>query len=113
MCTQSELNTITKLIAKIYRECYGENLVSVYLYGSYARNDNDNQSDIDMVAIVDESREQAEKILKRVWDESFEVAYEYDIVISPTVIPQAEFEKMKNDLPYYRNIMNEGVRISA
>lgn len=113
MCSKSELSTITKLIAKIYRQCYGEHLVSVYLYGSYARKDYDNESDIDMVAIVDESREQAEAILKKVWDESFEVSFEYDIVISPTVIPYAEFEKMKNDLPYYRNIMNEGVRISA
>lgn len=113
MCSQSDLNKITKLIAKIYRECYGEHLVSVYLYGSYARKDNDNESDIDIVAIVDESRVQAEKILKKVWDESFEVAFEYDMVISPTVISYEEFEKMKNDLPYYRNIMNEGVKISA
>ena len=113
MCTQNELSTITQLIAKIYRECYGEHLVSVYLYGSYARKDNDNESDIDMVAIVDETREQAEKTLKKVWDESFEVAFEYDIVISTTVIPYTEFETMKHDLPYYRNIMNEGVKISA
>lgn len=113
MCTQSELNTITELIAKIYRECYREHLVSVYLYGSYARQDNDNESDIDIVAIVDESREQAEKTLRKVWDETFEVAFKYDMVISPTVIPYDEFEKMKHDLPYYRSIMNEGVRISA
>ena len=113
MCTQNELSTITQLIAKIYREYYGEHLVSVYLYGSYARKDNDNESDIDMVAIVDETREQAEKTLKKVWDESFEVAFEYDIVISTTVIPYTEFETMKHDLPYYRNIMNEGVKISA
>lgn len=113
MCTQSELNTITKLIAKVYKKCYGNSLVTVYLYGSYARKDNNDESDIDMVAIVNETREQAEKILKKVWDESFEIAYEYDIVISPTVIPYSEFEKMKNDLPYYRNIMNEGVKIIA
>lgn len=113
MCTQRDLDTITHLIAKIYRKYYGDNLVSVYLYGSYARKDNDNESDIDMVAIVNESREHAEKTLKSVWDESFEIAFEYDIVISPTVISYNEFETMKHDLPYYRNIMNEGVKISA
>ena len=109
MCTENDLNTITRLIAKIYKDC----LTSVYLYGSYARKDNDSESDIDMVAIVDEKREQAEKTLKKVWNEAFEVAYKYDVVISPTVIPSSEFEMMKNDLPYYRNIMNEGVKISA
>ena len=113
MCTENELNIITKLIAKIYKDSYGDRLISVYLYGSCARKDNDNDSDIDMVAIVDEKREQAEITLKRVWNETFEVAYKYDVVISPTVIPSSEFEKMKNDLPYYRNIMNEGVKVSA
>jgi len=113
MCTENDLNTITRLIAKIYKDCYGDRLNSVYLYGSYARKDNDSESDIDMVAIVDEKREQAEKTLKKVWNEAFEVAYKYDVVISPTVFPSSEFEMMKNDLPYYRNIMNEGVKISA
>lgn len=113
MCTESELSIITKQLAKIYREHYGKSLKRVYLYGSYARKDNDNESDLDIVAIVDESREQAEKILRKVWDDSFEIAYEYDIVISPMVIPYNEFEKMKDDLPYYRNIAREGVEISA
>lgn len=113
MCTPNELNKITRLIADIYRECYGKQLVCVYLYGSYAREDYDEQSDIDMVAIVDESREKAETILKKVWDKTFDVAFEYDVVISPTVIPYTEFETLKYDLPYYRNIMNEGVKISA
>jgi hypothetical protein len=38
---------------------------------------------------------------------------DYELVISPTVIPYEEFEKYKEDLPYYRNIAREGVPIVA
>ena len=38
---------------------------------------------------------------------------EYGTIVSPTVIPFAEYEKYKNDLPYYRNIESEGVEIVA
>ena len=45
------------------------------------------------------------------WDESAELELEYGTILSPTVIPYDEFEQYKEDLPYYRNIANEGVMI--
>ena len=68
---------------------------------------------IDIVAIVREDRKTVEEQLKKVWNEAFEIAYNFDVVISPTAISYDEFEKMKIDLPYYRNIWNEGVEIIA
>ena len=36
MCTKNDLNYILKKIVQIYRSVYGEKLVQVILYGSYA-----------------------------------------------------------------------------
>ena len=36
MCTKNELNSILQKLTQIYRSVYGENLVQVILYGSYA-----------------------------------------------------------------------------
>ena len=44
---------------------------------------------------------------------SEELEVEYGVIVSPTVIPYEEFEKFKTDLPYYRNILKEGVDIRA
>ena len=52
-------------------------------------------------------------LLKKVWDISSELELEYGTIVSPTVIPLEEFEKYKDDLPYYRNIQKEGVEIVA
>ena len=95
MCTRNELDMILRKIAEVYRSVYGDELVSIFLYGSYARGDYQSDSDIDVAAIVRGDRRSLQDI------------------VSPTVIPYEEYEKYKNDLPYYKNIAREGVKISA
>jgi predicted nucleotidyltransferase len=111
MCTQFQLNKITNEMTQCYRMVFGENIVAIILYGSYARGDYDNESDIDLTAIVHGNRQELQSKLKKVWDISAEIGLENDVVISPTVIPYDEFEQYKNILPYYMNIAKEGKRI--
>ncbi len=113
MCTRSELNTILLKIAHAYKMVYGDQLVKIVLYGSYARGDHQEDSDIDVVAIVHGERVHLQQQLKKVWDISSDLELEYGTIVSPTVIPSEEFEQYKNILPYYRNIMTEGVDIVA
>lgn len=113
MCTKNELYLILQAVTQAYQAVYGDNIVKIVLYGSYAREDNRSDSDIDIVAIVHGERDILQKGLKSVWDVSSELELEYGTIVSPTVIPFAEFERYKNDLPYYKNIENEGIEIVA
>lgn len=113
MCTTNELNAILQEITQAYRTVYGENIVKIILYGSYARGDYQKDSDIDIVAIVQGDRVKLQEQLKKIWDISSDLEVEYGTIVSPTVFPFEEFEKYKNDLPYYKNIQNEGVEIVA
>ena len=113
MCTKNELNSILQKLTQIYRSVYGENLVQVILYGSYARGDYHTDSDVDVVAIVHGDRKTLQQQLKKVWDSSCELELEYDTILSPTVIPYEEFKQYQTVLPCYRNISQEGVVISA
>lgn len=113
MCAKNELHLILQAVVKAYQSVYGDSIVKIVLYGSYARGDNQIDSDIDIVAIVQGEREMLQNGLRSVWDVSSELELEYGTIVSPTVIPYAEFEKYKNDLPYYRNIEREGVEIVA
>jgi predicted nucleotidyltransferase len=111
MCTVSQLNEISRVMAEAYRSVFGSDIMTIYLYGSYARGDYDSESDIDLAAIVKGDRRLLQDKLKKVWDISADVSLENDIIISPTVIPYDEFEEYKSVLPYYRNIEKEGQKI--
>ena len=113
MCSQNELNVLLKEIAAIYRKVFGDDIVKIVLYGSYARGTFDAESDIDIVAIVKGEREELQRKLREVWVLSSDLELEYETILSPTVIPYEEFEKYRNDIPYYRNIEEEGIRIVA
>ena len=113
MCTRNELNLILRAMTQAYQSVHGESIVKIILYGSYARGNYQKDSDIDIVAIVEGERESLQKGLKNVWDISSDLELEYGTIVSPTVIPFAEYENYKNDLPYYRNIENEGVEVVA
>lgn len=113
MCTKSDLNVLLQKIAEAYLNVYGETVVKIILYGSYARGTNDEQSDVDVVAIVDGERPELQKKLRKVWDIVNDLELRYETVLSPTVIPYEEFQQFKEIIPYYRNIEKEGVEIVA
>ncbi|MCC8139330.1 MAG: nucleotidyltransferase domain-containing protein [Lachnospiraceae bacterium] len=113
MCARNELNTILNELAKSYRAVYGDNLYKIILYGSYARGDYRDDSDIDVAALVKGSRQELQDDLKTVWERANDLELKYEILVSPTVIPVDEFERYKSDLPYYRNIDNEGILVDG
>ena len=111
MRTTSQLNIICKQMVECYRSIYGVDVIDIFLYGSYARGDNSDDSDIDITAIIKGNRVELQQKLKKVWDISADIGLENDIVVSPTVIPYEEFEEYKDKLPYYKNILREGRKI--
>lgn len=111
MCTKIQLDNISRQIVQSYSSVYGDNVIAIYVYGSYARGNYDDESDIDIAAIVKGNRSDLQKRLKLVWDVSVDIGMENDVVVSPKVIPFDEYKKYNYTLPYYRNIWKEGKQI--
>jgi len=109
MCDKTQLNKITSQIVEAYRDIYGKSIKNIVMYGSFARGDFDDESDIDFAAIVEGERQELQKKLEEVWDKASDIGLEYDAVVSPVVIPYEEFLEYKDKLPYYRNIDKEGI----
>lgn len=110
-CADCKLEAVIRDMVAVYREVFGGRIEQILLYGSYARGDADGDSDIDIAAIVRGDRQELQKKLKKVWDVSSSLELKYGVIISPTVIPYDEYMAYKEDLPYYRNISEEGIRV--
>ncbi len=77
---------------------FGDNLISVILYGSVARNEANEDSDVDIALLV---HRDDEVMHDRMMDVLVEFDLEYDKMISPSLIEKEQFDKWKSVLPYY------------
>ena len=105
-----ELEKIKTDVVELAKEYGAEN---VFLFGSYARGDYDNESDIDIVALVRCDRETISEKTLAMARFSSDLDLEYGVMVSPSAIPYDEYLKYQNDLPYYANIAKEGVELIA
>jgi uncharacterized protein len=87
-------------------ELYGHRLKAVILFGSYARGDYNQNSDFDVMIVLDN--------YKRYWDElvnsaelTSELSLKYNVTISRTIMKEEQWKK--GDLPVLMNVRAEGI----
>ena len=112
MNAMPHMEEICKRVVAAYRKAYGDDLEAINLYGSYARGDFDEDSDIDFAAIVKEDTLDISKKRNQVWDDTVRMDLELDVITSPMVISSKIFEEYKNEGGYYENIFKEGKRLA-
>lgn len=113
MCTQSQLQTILSAIYQKSTEEFGNKLDAVILYGSYARGDYDEESDIDVMVRVKLDKFELKRHRKTMVHISSELGLEHNIYISIHLQDFESFNRYKCCLPFYQNVIREGVSISA
>jgi predicted nucleotidyltransferase len=81
---------------------------TIILYGSYARGEQKEGSDIDILILVNK-----EKITysdeKRIKYPLYELEFETGILISPIVFSRDEWEIRHKITPFYKNVKQEGI----
>ncbi len=105
MCTQDHVQEILHTVTDAARERYGMLLQCVILYGSYARGDYDEESDIDVLVLVKQAQQDPFPFA----DIAAALLLQYGVLVSIVVKDTAQFEKYKDILPYYQAIQKEGI----
>lgn len=107
---------VTKIVAELCSRIallFPEDKIEAILFGSYARGDADSGSDIDVLLLVDASRQDISDRNWQVGDLAAELLLDHGIVVSPLVENRGYFNRNLQLFPFYRSIEREGVRISA
>jgi predicted nucleotidyltransferase len=78
------------------------------LYGSYARDEYREDSDVDLLVLVDK-----DKITrtdeKRIKYPLYDIEFETGTIISPMIFSKHEWETKHRITPFYENVVREGI----
>ncbi|GAB3804452.1 nucleotidyltransferase domain-containing protein [Spirosoma humi] len=103
------IEPIVREFKKAVQELYGDRLVDVVLYGSYARGDYDDESDIDLMVVLTDESVNTYAELFRLSDFTMDFILRYGKAISVLPIPAKRYYKSFG--PVYQNARLEGLRI--
>lgn len=107
LTVQMILNKYVSELEKIY----GAYLKSVILYGSYARGDFSEESDIDIMILLDLDDMHIKKYRHELSGITYDFNMEYEVDIKPIAKSQEHFEKWEDIYPFYKNVKSEGVKL--
>ena len=107
----NRINDLAEEYARQVRSFFGDDLKRVIVFGSYARGDYNEHSDVDIMLLVSLSDEQIRERFNDVCDLAFDFEMEYGVVISPIIKNEEHFSEWSNTLPFYQNVNREGVLV--
>lgn len=109
---EERIKAVVRLFAQEIRKLYGVSLRDMILYGSCARGDFTEDSDIDIMILLDISQEDIGKARREILDISDRFDLEYDVVLAPVLQNYQLYHQYMSVSGFYQNIQKEGVRIA-
>ena len=103
-----------KLIDEYIKELvaiYGNHLKKIILYGSYARGDYRDDSDIDIMILLNISDIEAKSYQESLSEITFNYNFDFDMDINPIAHSEEVFNKWRNAYPFFKNIEKDGITI--
>lgn len=108
-----EVHDILLEFARRVNTIMKQHFKKMVVYGSYARGDYTETSDIDVMIFTELKEEEIKKIENEIYDISFDIQMEFGVVISVIIKNENDFNYWLGTLPFYNNVQKEGVVING
>ena len=90
-------------------ELYGERLASLVLYGSVARHEETEDSDVDVLVVLKGKTISHFDEIRQMGDAKFELLLKFDELVS--VVPMMHDDFLHRESPLLRNVRREGILV--
>jgi predicted nucleotidyltransferase len=91
--------------AQTVREELKEHIHEIILYGSTARGEATEHSDVDVLIVMDETPQREHR--DSIFGAAFDVCLEYGVDVTPNIYSRSEFQK-RREHPFLSDVINEG-----
>ena len=108
-----DVNILLKDAYNQIKELYGNNLEKIILFGSYARGDFREYSDIDIMVLVNCDNERIKEFDDGVSQIGENICNDYNAVIQTMVFNIDYFNEWKNHMPLFVNVIKDGVLMNG
>lgn len=88
------------------QEIYGPRLKGLYLFGSYARGEQDPESDVDVLVVLDDFTDYGAEV-ERAGRLGAELSLKYDVSVSKVFMRKSEW--LHKETPFLLNVREEAV----
>ena len=109
LLNKKELNSLLLPFISKLHDLLGNHLNDVILYGSYARNEAEEGSDVDLMVLVDLTDDEILKIRNKVYDFAGDIFVNENVMLSPVIQNKTLFRNSIESLPFYQSIINDGI----
>ncbi|MCL4547894.1 MAG: nucleotidyltransferase domain-containing protein [Bacteroidetes bacterium] len=79
----------------------------IILYGSYARKEASNDSDIDILVICNDGVDS--QLREQIYNECYKINSKYDVWIDISLLAESELKTIRGKQPYIQNALYEGI----
>ena len=93
------------------RQLFGDKLTKIILYGSYARGEQRENSDVDIMILADIEPEEVSYYADKAFDIAYEFELRFQIEINPNIQSIKVYEKWKTAYPFFMNIEKDGIAV--
>lgn len=106
-----KINQVLNQYTENIKLIYGEHLQKIILYGSYARGDATESSDVDIMILVDLDDMEIKSYSDQLSDMTYDINLDNDVMIMPIVKNEKHFNYWVVAYPFYNNVNREGVAL--
>lgn len=104
---------IIEEFTKEVKKVFDDKMSKIILYGSCARGDYDENSDIDIMILTHLSDNEIETVENMIFDIAFDFQMKYFVDISVVVKNEEQFKYWLGALPFYDNVQREGIVLNG
>ena len=100
---------IAQQVKKALQELYGKRLGKLILFGSYARGEENNLSDMDFLVVLNDEKVESWREIDFIMDDIFNLEYKHNLIISPHIISKNKYENVNN--LFIKQVHKDGITI--